>query len=176
MFCPQELVAKDKCNSECTSDAEQLCGGRSASLGERYSSVYRCTEPERSLDYADAEGVPEPQRPCRIDFWKPEYRITGTAPKSVVAGDAVFVLADGVNESITPVDSLNDGLSICGQPCTGSAQHSPAERAALLANFSTGPWADDLPLGIYDAVTLLCRMPECEAGKAQALLFVPQAK
>jgi hypothetical protein len=146
------------------SDAAQLCGGRSTSLGERYASVYKTDDPDRSLHYEYSSATPEPQRPCRIDFWTPSYRVTGTFPKHAVAGDPVFVLIDGVNESITPIERLGEGLTICGFPC-----HAPTEeRVALLANFSTGPWKDDIPLGVYDALPLVCRMPDCEAGRSQA--------
>ena len=162
-----EAVAKEKCSAECTSDAQQLCGGRSTSLGERYASVYKASEPDRSLHYEFSSATPEPQKPCRLDFWSPSYRVTGTFPKHAVAGDPVFVLVSGVNESVTPVDRLNEGLTICGYSC-----HMPeVERAALLANFSTGPWKEDIPMGVYDAVPLLCRMPECEAGRSQVLAF-----
>lgn len=170
-----EPVSKQKCNAECTSDAAQLCGGRSTSLGERYASIYRAEDADRSLHYQHAEATPEPQRPCRLDFWSPEYRVTGTFPKHVKMGDPVFALVDGVNESVTPVGLLNEGLSICGHPCTSAHGFSADERAALLANYSSGPWRDDIPLGIYDAVTLLCRMPPCEAGRQDVLLFVPEA-
>lgn len=170
-----ETVPNDRCSAECTSDAAQLCGGRSVSLGERYASVYACEERGRSLHYQYEGATPEPQRQCRLDFWSPQYRITGTAPKHVIAGDTVVVLANGVNESVTPALALNDGLSICGFQCMGEYGYYGEERASILAHYSTGPWIDDLPLGIYDAVTLLCRMPPCEAGKTEVLLFVPEA-
>ena len=49
----------------------------------------------------------------------------------------------------------------------------PSLCCASLLGRSAG--VDDLPLGIYDAVTLLCRMPPCEAGKSDVLLFIPEA-
>ena len=170
-----EMVPKSRCSAECTSDGEQLCGGRSVSLGERYANVYKCEDPDRSLHYEHDGALAEPQAPCRLDFWNPSYSIIGAAPFHVLAGDTVLALVKGVNESVTPVPRLNTGLSICGHPCTGALSITGEERAAVLANYSSGPWADDLPLGIYDATTLLCRLPECEAGRADVLLFVPEA-
>ena len=167
-----EPVLADACNAECASDAAQICGGRSVSLGERYASVYKTEDTSRSLHYAFAGATPEPQRNCRLDFWLPTVQIAGVFPVDAMAGDALFMLVLGYNR--TTMGGSSSKLTVCGRECR-DADFTAEERAGLLSNFSNGPWAGDIPLGIYEAETFLCRMPECEAGEAEALLYVSSA-
>ena len=165
-----EPVPTERCDAECTSDAGQLCGGRSVSLGERYSSVYATEDRTRSLHYQYEGATAEPQLPCRLDFWMPSVRVTGVFPSSAAAGEPVFVLVQGLAPSLIGTSTL----TVCGHQCLES-DYTPQARAAILANFSIGSWSADIPLGIYDATPLVCKMPACEAGKAEALLYVAGA-
>ena len=65
----------------------------------------------------------------RLDFWMPAVRVTGVFPAHAAAGDALFVLATGLNQTVEHADG--DVLSVCGQQCrpVRAAEDMPSTHA-----------------------------------------------
>ena len=160
------------CDAPCPGAREQLCGGRDVHRGMRFATIYKSSY--------DPIGGLQRRRACDISFFTPRVRTTGIFPTRGVAGTTIHVLLAGLPTEET--SRWDARLRACGSACglprvlvcgIECAAVSRSDNEAFLLEWANSswlesePWADEVPMGVYDATPLLCAAPACAAGKVE---------